>query len=185
MITTPSSPVFFDLSSPTPIGKIGLAIRANRVVAVTIETEAASFAQTLTRQWGSAEVQIVHAPQEVASFIGQIEEYLHGDRLSLEMRIAWEIFTPYQASVLRLVQFIPYGETRTYSEIARELGNVNASRAVGRANATNPVPLVIPCHRVISQKNELCGYLAPNGVATKAWLLQLEGSLPAKQRHLL
>ncbi|MGE5248996.1 MAG: methylated-DNA--[protein]-cysteine S-methyltransferase, partial [Bacteroidota bacterium] len=80
-------------------------------------------------------------------------------------------------SALQLVFAIPYGKTSTYQHIAAELGRPHASRAVGRANATNPMPLVIPCHRVIGTDGKLHGYGGGNGLTTKAWLLQMEGAV--------
>lgn len=111
---------------------------------------------------------------EIAPYIQALEEYLNGTRLSFELPIDWSVMTPFQANVLRLVNLIPYGETRSYGEIARELNKPTAARAVGMANARNPIPLVIPCHRVIGHDGKLCGYSAPNGIETKAWLLTLE-----------
>jgi O-6-methylguanine DNA methyltransferase len=70
---------------------------------------------------------------------------------------------------------IPYGQTRTYREIAAQIGTPNAPRAVGRANATNPMPLVIPCHRVIGTDGKLHGYGGAGGLKTKRWLLTMEG----------
>jgi methylated-DNA-[protein]-cysteine S-methyltransferase len=81
--------------------------------------------------------------------------------------------------VLKLVYAIPRGETRTYSEIAHQLRRPRAARAVGRANATNPMPIVIPCHRVIGTDGKLHGYGGGEGLKTKAWLLQLEGAVIA------
>jgi methylated-DNA-[protein]-cysteine S-methyltransferase len=69
------------------------------------------------------------------------------------------------------------GYTRTYGEIAFEIGNPKAARAVGRANATNPMPLVIPCHRVIGSDGKLRGYGGGEGLSTKEWLLKLEGAV--------
>ena len=121
---------------------------------------------------------------EVAPFIQVLEEYLNGTRLSLELPIDWSVMTPFQANALRLVNLIPYGETRSYGEIARELNKAKAARAVGRANAHNPIPLVIPCHRVIGQNGKLCGYSAPKGLETKSWLLTLEQRVAKKEYAL-
>jgi O-6-methylguanine DNA methyltransferase len=82
--------------------------------------------------------------------------------------------TPFQRQARRAVAAIPYGQTRAYSQIAAHLGNANAARAVGRANATNPIPLVIPCHRVVGADGSLCGYGGAGGLRTKRWLLDLE-----------
>ncbi|NJN79318.1 MAG: MGMT family protein [Anaerolineales bacterium] len=79
--------------------------------------------------------------------------------------------------MLKLVYEIPYGELRTYADIAIEMGHPNAYRAVGRANATNPMPLVIPCHRVIGRDGKLHGYGGGEGLRTKEWLLKMEGAV--------
>ena len=71
---------------------------------------------------------------------------------------------------------IPYGNTLTYGELAVRLGKPRAARAVGRAEATNPIPLVLPCHRVVGWDGGLRGYGTGAGVQTKAWLLALESS---------
>ncbi len=78
---------------------------------------------------------------------------------------------------MQAVYAIPYGETRTYAEIAAQIGRPKAYRAVGRANATNPMPLVIPCHRVIGTDGKLHGYGGGNGLPTKEWLLKMEGAI--------
>ena len=82
----------------------------------------------------------------------------------------------FQAQALALVSDIPYGETRSYLGLAQAMGRPGAARAVGRANATNPLPILIPCHRVLGSDGSLQGYGGGNGVETKAWLLRLEGS---------
>jgi methylated-DNA-[protein]-cysteine S-methyltransferase len=71
---------------------------------------------------------------------------------------------------------VPFGRQSTYREIAEQLGQPGAVRAVGRANATNPIPIVIPCHRILGADGKLHGYSAPGGLETKAWLLRHEGS---------
>jgi len=86
---------------------------------------------------------------------------------------------PSSRAVLQATREIPYGETRTYKEIAERIGRPRAARAVGRAEATNPMPLVLPCHRVIGMDGKLHGYGLAEGVKTKEWLLQMEGAVIA------
>ena len=113
----------------------------------------------------------------VTPYARQLREYLSGQRREFDFPIDWDLLRPFQRSALQLVFSIPYGETSTYAEIAAALGRPRASRAVGRANATNPMPLVVPCHRVIGTDGKLHGYGGGNGLPTKAWLLQMEGAV--------
>jgi methylated-DNA-[protein]-cysteine S-methyltransferase len=101
----------------------------------------------------------------------QLNEYFAGNRrefdLPLDMR-----GTHFQKSVWEALLAIPFGETRSYGQIARQLGNANATRAVGAANGQNPIPIVVPCHRVIGSNGTLTGF--GGGLETKARLLSLE-----------
>lgn len=83
--------------------------------------------------------------------------------------------TEFQKKVWRALGTIPFGETRSYGELARQIGNMNASRAVGAANGKNPISIVIPCHRVIGSSGQLTGFAG--GMDVKAFLLRHEGSL--------
>ena len=112
----------------------------------------------------------------VEPVLKQLTAYFDGKQREFDVNIDWSGLTSFQQQVLRLVLEIPYGQTRTYQEIAQHLGNAGAARAVGRANATNPMPIVIPCHRVLGADGSLHGYGGYGGVETKAWLLKLEGS---------
>ena len=85
--------------------------------------------------------------------------------------------TGFQLSVWHALEAIPFGETIAYAELARRVGNASASRAVGRANGANPIPVVVPCHRVIGTRGDLTGY--GGGIERKTALLRLEGALPA------
>ena len=105
----------------------------------------------------------------------QILQYLAGTRTEFELPLDWTAMTGFQADVLRLTLGIPYGEVRTYGDLATQLGKPAASRAVGGALARNPLPLLIPCHRVVASTGALRGYSATGGIATKARLLQMEG----------
>ena len=109
----------------------------------------------------------------------ELREYLNGRRTAFTIPIDWTLFTSFQREALQAVFRIPYGETRTYIEIAREINRPNAYRAVGAANAMNPMPLVIPCHRVIGADGKLHGYGGGDGLPTKEWLLRLEGAVIA------
>ena len=83
--------------------------------------------------------------------------------------------TPFQLKIWKLLQEIPYGTTITYGELARRSGDIKASRAVGMANSRNPLPILIPCHRVIGSGGKLTGYTG--GLNIKIGLLQIEGAL--------
>ena len=109
----------------------------------------------------------------------QVLEYFAGERRSFDLPLA-ESGTEFQRRVWVELGRIPYGVTRSYGEIARRLGHPTASRAVGRANATNPVCLIVPCHRVIGANGSLTGFAF--GEATKRKLLEHEGALLATDR---
>jgi methylated-DNA-[protein]-cysteine S-methyltransferase len=103
--------------------------------------------------------------------VSQLEEYFEGERRQFELRLAPE-GTPFQQRVWQALLDIPYGETISYGELASRIGQRSASRAVGLANGSNPLPIVIPCHRVIGSNGKLTGY--GGGVAIKERLLALE-----------
>ncbi|MED1489398.1 methylated-DNA--[protein]-cysteine S-methyltransferase [Bacillus smithii] len=103
---------------------------------------------------------------------GQLLEYFDGKRKVFQLPIFLK-GTEFQLKVWNELLHIPYGETRSYQEIAAALGNKNAVRAVGQANKANPIPIIIPCHRVIGKNNQLIGY-AGKQIDKKAILLELE-----------
>ena len=109
----------------------------------------------------------------------ELGEYLKGKRRNFTFAIDWSTLRPFQMKTLKTVCAIPYGETQTYADIAMRIGHPNAYRAIGRANATNPMPLVIPCHRVIGKDGKLHGYGGGDGLPTKEWLLKMEGAVMA------
>lgn len=112
-----------------------------------------------------------HAPRYLAEFKKQILEFLQSSRKTFDIPLAPE-GTKFQHQVWSAVQNIPYGETRNYAEIAQMIGNPQAYRAVGMANNVNPIPLIIPCHRVIGINGALTGYRY--GLNIKKKLLNLE-----------
>lgn len=119
------------------------------------------------------------APNRIA--IAQILEYLAGKRMEFDLALDLR-GTPFQREVWQALLEIPYGETRSYLDIARRVGRPRAVRAVGAANAANPIALVVPCHRVIASGGKLGGY--GGGLELKARLLAMERSRPAQDRLL-
>lgn len=156
----------------TPLGPVWIAVTDNGLAAVNLSGESQ---EDLTRYLHKQGFEVIlHDPQRAYEAIRQIEAYLNGKRTVFELPIDWTHMTAFQQDALRATLEIPYGEVRTYGEIARRLGKPNAARAVGRAEATNPMPLVIPCHRVVGSDGELHGYGGRGGIQTKAWLLEME-----------
>jgi methylated-DNA-[protein]-cysteine S-methyltransferase len=105
----------------------------------------------------------------------QLNEYFEGRRTTFDLALDL-VGTPFQKSVWSALLRIPFGETRTYGEIAAQLGNPKAVRAVGAANGRNPLSIITPCHRVIGAHGELTGFAG--GLGAKEYLLRLERSLP-------
>jgi len=155
--------------APTPLGPIWIAHNQRGLVAIALDTSREEFVSTCE-----------HSPEmisEEATELGdeaerQLRDYLAGKLRSFDLPIDWSMMTPFQEQALRATHAIPYGETRSYGEIAAIIGKPGAARAVGQAQATNPIPLVIPCHRVIGADGSLHGY--GGGLDRKAWLLTLE-----------
>lgn len=102
----------------------------------------------------------------------QLAEYFAGTRQTFDLPVAPPSGTPFQHSVWQELRNIPFGETITYGELARRVGDANASRAVGAANGRNPISIIVPCHRVIGASGKLTGYAG--GESRKAFLLAHE-----------
>lgn len=109
--------------------------------------------------------------------IDQLREYFSGDRKTFDLRLRLK-GTEFQRKVWAALQEIPFGQTISYSELARRIGSPKAVRAVGRANGANPVSIIVPCHRVIGSDGSLTGY--GGGMDRKRELLRLEGILVAE-----
>lgn len=101
----------------------------------------------------------------------QLSEYFAGERKKFDLELTLS-GTEFQVSVLRALQEIPYGETSSYGAIAKQIGRPKAVRAVGAASGRNPIPIIVPCHRVIGSSGDLTGF--GGGLDTKAELLRLE-----------
>jgi methylated-DNA-[protein]-cysteine S-methyltransferase len=170
------SGLYIGETGETPIGKLWLAVSDLGLVAVEEGLTRDEFETYLLKRFKRP---VEYAPLRVRAAAGQIDRYLSGLQQTFTLVIDWTVLRPFQQAVLQATHEIPHGETRTYKEIAERIGRPRAARAVGRAEATNPMPLVIPCHRVIGTDGKLHGYGLAEGVKTKEWLLKMEGALMA------
>lgn len=137
------------------------------------------FAGWLRRHAPGARVEPAWQPNRGAA--AQVAEYLEGKRVDFELPLDVRA-TAFQRHVYDALLEIPYGETRTYSQVARRIGFAQAVRAVGAANGANPLPLVVPCHRVVAAGGKLGGY--GGGLPMKKQLLAMERSRPREGRLL-
>lgn len=136
---------------PTPAGDFSIAVDASHAV---IATAFGGVSELRTRFEAG---ELVRDPARVAEARDQVREYFAGKREAFSVTLA-PSGTAFQQRVWSALQRIPFGATRSYGQLAAELGNPNASRAVGRANATNPIALIVPCHRVIGRDGALTGF---------------------------
>lgn len=141
---------FYDTFS-TPLGDFSVALNATGSV---IATAFGGLAE-LRERFDADEV--AHDSARAAEVRREVTEYFAGTRQLFSVKLA-PSGTPFQNKVWAALARIPFGETRSYGQLAAELGNPDASRAVGRANATNPICLIVPCHRVIGADGSLTGF---------------------------
>ena len=164
--------IFVGSTRTRRLGSIWIACSERGLVAVEFGLSRSEFESALQRRTG---LELRPSLSRVRGAASQIRRYLGGNLRRFDLQIDWSTITsPFQRAVLKAVLSIPYGQTRTYAQIARQVGHPSAPRAIGQANATNPIPLVIPCHRVIGSDGSLRGYGGAGGVRTKAWLIGME-----------
>jgi methylated-DNA-[protein]-cysteine S-methyltransferase len=153
----------------TPVGPLFLVEKDGAICALGFTEQSASLMARLRRRFGAIEFAGEVANEEA------VRAYLDGDLSALDRVRVDTAGTPFQERVWAALRRIPAGATASYGEIARAVGAPRAVRAVGRANALNPVSLVIPCHRVVRSDGDLCGYAG--GLPRKEWLLAHEASV--------
>lgn len=113
--------------------------------------------------------------RQTAAVARQLREYFAGRRKRFDVKLDWH-GTDFQRSVWRALVRIPYGKTVSYADVARKVGKPKAFRAVGGANRANPIPIIVPCHRVLGSDGSLTGYSGPTRLDIKAQLLALEAA---------
>ncbi|HSZ06135.1 MAG TPA: methylated-DNA--[protein]-cysteine S-methyltransferase [Solirubrobacteraceae bacterium] len=122
---------------------------------------------------------IVESPAPLEPMRRELDEYFSGARRNFELPLDWALIGPFGRRVLRVTSEIPYGGVLSYAEVAADAGSPRGSRAAGNALGSNPIPIVIPCHRVLRTGGALGGY--GGGLDRKRWLLELEGALQGVQ----
>lgn len=150
----------------TPVGKLTLVARASRLAAILWEND----------RPGRVRLAPMHEDKDHPVLLEtqrQLGEYFSGkrDRFDIELDFAG---TEFQKKVWEALLTIPFGETRSYGQIAVQIGNAASVRAVGAANGKNPISIIAPCHRVIGASGALTGFAG--GLKTKEWLLAMEGN---------
>ena len=121
-----------------------------------------------------SKLRFVESAKKLSPYIRELEQYFAGERREFTFPLDLR-GTDFQLACWRALLAVPYGETRTYADIARAVGRPQGFRAVGMANNRNPIAIVVPCHRVIASDGSLCGY--SGGLDIKRKLLELEGAL--------
>jgi methylated-DNA-[protein]-cysteine S-methyltransferase len=154
----------------SPLGRLAIAVSESGLCAVIFRRhEQESMARLESR------AQLKRDDDAIASFSEQINEYFAGKRERFDLPFDLSALTPFQRRALTVTARIPFGEVFTYRQVAIALKRPKSSRPVGQALGRNPIPIVIPCHRVIASDGGLGGYCGTTGLELKHWLLRHEG----------
>ncbi len=157
----------------SPFGALTVASTRRGVVRLAFPEEPVDA--VLARLASRVSPRIVEAPSRLDGVRRELDEYFGGDRRGFEMALDWTLIGPFARRVLGETSAIPYGGKLTYAEVAGRAGSPRGSRAAGNALGSNPIPIVIPCHRVLRTSGALGGYAG--GLERKRWLLEHEGAL--------
>ena len=155
----------------TDIGWLGILGSAVGLRRITLPH---SSPQEVRRLLGDSINQAIRLPQSFQELMERLKAYFSGYEVTFPDKLDLSGATPFQRKVWEITMMIPYGETRSYAWVAEQVGKPRTARAVGHALGTNPLPIIIPCHRVIASDGKLCGY--SDGVEKKRELLSLEAS---------
>ena len=158
----------FAATMRSPIGPLDVTVdEAGRVVRIDMLGDEAPHGDATRGPLGA---------ERCLHVFTQLDEYLAGERRQFDLELA-PVGTEFQQRVWSVLRTIPFGSTIAYADQARRLGNANATRAVGAANGRNPLPIVVPCHRVVGKNGALVGFAG--GVPKKQWLLAHEAAVCA------
>jgi methylated-DNA-[protein]-cysteine S-methyltransferase len=158
----------------TPVGQLLIAVTEHGVCEIHYDADPDAEAERLARLFGS---RVLRSPRPTDETRRQLDEYFEGTRREFDLEVDLRPAREFGRTVLEELARVPYGELTTYGALAARAGSPRAARAVGTVMNRNPIPIVLPCHRVVGSTGSLVGYAG--GLDRKRALLELEGSLPA------
>jgi len=156
----------------SPLGELFVGVSDRGLCVISYQVEPELQAERLARGFGS---RVLRSPRPVAKVARQLDEYFEGERKSFDLDVDLRLARDFGRTVLEELGRVPFGEVTTYGALAARAGKPRAARAVGTIMNRNPVPIVLPCHRVVGANGSLVGYAG--GLERKQALLRLEGAL--------
>jgi methylated-DNA-[protein]-cysteine S-methyltransferase len=163
--------VAYDVTD-SPVGKLLIATTNRGLCRISYNAEPEREAEWLAQSFG---VRVLRASTPIEAVRRQLDEYFEGKRTQFELALDLRPSAPFSREILKRLARVPYGEVTTYGTLAREAHRPQAARAVGTVMNRNPIPIVLPCHRVVGANGSLVGYAG--GLDRKELLLKLEGAL--------
>jgi methylated-DNA-[protein]-cysteine S-methyltransferase len=164
--------VAFDVVEETPIGPLLVGVTDHGVCRISFDPEPEHHLEALARRFGP---RVLRSAKPVDTVRRELDEYFAGRRRRFDLEVDTRFLPDYQRVVLGELARVEYGTTTTYGRLAARAGNARAARAVGTVMNRNPIPIVLPCHRVVGASGKLTGYAG--GLERKELLLRLEGVL--------
>jgi methylated-DNA-[protein]-cysteine S-methyltransferase len=161
-------------SMDSPVGELLVAVTDRGLVRVAFADEPPD--EVLEELAARVSPRVLRMPGRTDDARRELDEYFAGDRRRFDLRLDWSLVRGFAQGVLRATARVPFGTVTTYRQMAEAAGSPRASRAAGNALGSNPIPIVVPCHRVLHSGGGLGGYAG--GLDRKRYLLTLEGSLP-------
>jgi methylated-DNA-[protein]-cysteine S-methyltransferase len=161
--------VAYDLTD-SPLGPLFVAATERGLCRLSYDAEPAAEEERLARLFGT---RVLRAPAALDEAKRELDDYFEGRRQGFDLDVDLRPIGEFHRDVLRRLALVPYGRTTTYGTLAAEAGRPRAARAVGTAMNRNPIPIVLPCHRVVGSTGSLVGY--GGGIERKVALLRLEG----------
>ena len=159
----------------SPVGELTVFVTPRGVVRVAFADEPRDA--ILDEMAATVSPRILAAAPPTDEARRQLDAYLAGERRAFELPLDWSLIRGFAVGILRATAAVPYGSTSTYRDVAAAAGSPRAARAAGNALGSNPIPIIVPCHRILHASGGLGGYAG--GLDRKRTLLRLEGVLPA------
>jgi methylated-DNA-[protein]-cysteine S-methyltransferase len=164
--------VAFDVITDTPVGPLLVGVTDHGVCRISYDPDSEHHLESLAKQFGP---RVLRSPKPIDRVRRELDEYFAGRRRRFDLEPDLRGLSDYNQKVLTELAHVDYGHTTTYGALAALTGNPRAARAVGTIMNRNPIPIVLPCHRVVGASGSLTGYAG--GLDRKEQLLRLEGAL--------